>query len=104
MSRLVIAAALVASLSASAAAAATAPPPPRCGPSLPMIAALADQFGERVAFGGLAGDGNGMPLVVLVAPGGATFSILVMPSPGVVCLIAAGRDWRAAAPRPESGR
>ena len=52
---------------------------------------LAGQYGEQPAWAGLRSDG--MVIEMLIAPGGGTWSLLLIRPDGIGCLIGAGELW-----------
>jgi hypothetical protein len=70
-----------------------------CAPYKQMAAGLLKKYAEQPVGEGLAGDGR-QRLVIFSSPGGATYSILLVGLDGTSCLVAAGKDFSIAPPRP----
>ena len=62
----------------------------QCAPERQMLAGLESEYGERPAWQGMTMDG---PVMVTVNPDTGTWTILVMPQPGMLCIGAAGDGW-----------
>lgn len=73
--------------------------PPPCAPRGEVVAALQNQFGERVVARGLSGDGAMVEL--FATPDGATWTIVITLPGNVSCPGGAGRAWQAVVPSPK---
>lgn len=67
-----------------------------CAPRDVVLSTMLERYGEVLTGVGVAG--GGVLVELLVAPGGATFTILATTASGISCLQATGEGWRTVAP------
>ena len=68
----------------------------QCGPADQVLEGLAAQWGEYVAFMGIAA--NGLPLEIMLNPATGSWTALVLLPDGVACVLASGDDGERVAP------
>lgn len=90
---------LVAAILAAWAAGAAAHERTVCDPRDRMLDRLARGYQEHLAAAGVTSDGA--LLEVLIAPAGATWSIILTYPERPTCLVAAGEGWRRQAAPPQ---
>lgn len=73
---------------------------PQCGQKDEVLAGIKEKFQEVPTFEGIAGDTNPIPSIVTVSPEGS-WTFLVLPKPGVACIVAGGSGWKSYTPTSE---